>query len=311
MVLPRVRHLRSDSREKPSQQVRRFLRGLLIPHSLVVARNLRHRAERDRILAETASSLRRDRSPWTVDEAVRFLVARGVDERQIRDGSIPQASLDFVEALLMRELPSDRPLVALHVGNFVGVSLAHLTQVLRKVHPDSLVVAVDPNVKHRHVRRPAEHVAALLDHFDLLASVVMVVGYTLHQGLGEGWEIDARATYQAERRCEQVLPNLARLARGRFDVAVVDGNHDGRYLARELAIIIELLSCRGLVILDDVVEGTFDEIVDVFRSTVNGAMNEIGRDGRVGVLRAVDTGLPEGGRGRHRSRSRSSSGSGA
>jgi hypothetical protein len=28
--------------------------------------------------------------------------------------SIPQASLDFVEALLMRELPSDRPLVALH-----------------------------------------------------------------------------------------------------------------------------------------------------------------------------------------------------
>jgi hypothetical protein len=57
----------------------------VISHSIVVARNLRHRAERDRILAQTASSLRRDRSRWTVDEAVRFLVARGVDERQIRD----------------------------------------------------------------------------------------------------------------------------------------------------------------------------------------------------------------------------------
>jgi len=232
-----------------------------------------------------------------------------VDERQIRDGSIPQASLDFVEALLIRELPSHRPLVALHIGNFVGVSLAHLAQVLRKVHPESIVVAVDPNVKHRNVRRPAEHVAALLDHFDLLASVVMVEGYTLHQGLSEDWEIDARATYHDERRCEQVLPNLARLACGRFDVAVVDGNHDGRYLARELAIIIELLSSRGLVILDDVVEGSFDEIVDVFRSTADGAMNEIGRDGRVGVLRAVDTGRPDGGSERYRSRS--SSGSGA
>jgi hypothetical protein len=29
------------------------------------------------------------------------------------------------------------------------------------------------------------------------------------------------------------------------------------------------------VILDDVVEGTFDEIVDVFPSTVNGAMGEM------------------------------------
>jgi hypothetical protein len=100
----------------------------------------------------------------------------------------------------------------------------------------------------------------------------------------------------------------ARLARGRFDVAVVDGHHDGRYLARELAVIVELLSRRGLVILDDVVEGTFDEIVDVFRSTVNGAMSEIGRDGRLGVLRAVDTGLPDGGRGRYRPRSSSGSG---
>jgi hypothetical protein len=281
-----LRHFRSDSREKTSRQLRRFLRGLLIPHSVVVARNLRHRAERDRILKQTTAAVRADRAKWTVDEAVRFLVARGVDERQVRDGSIPQASLDFVEALLRRGLPADRPLVGLHVGNFVGVSLAHLADVLRSLHSESIVVAVDPNVTHRGVRRPAEHVAALLDHFELLSNVIMIEGYTLHQDLNEGWEIDAQSSYRNDRRCEHILPNLARLATGQLDVALIDANHDGRYLAEELTVVRDLLRQGGVVVLDDVVEGNFDEIVEVFRSAAERSMTELGRDGRVGVLTA-------------------------
>jgi len=55
-----------------------------------------------------------------------------------------------------------RPQIALHIGNFVGISLAYLTCFLAEQHCDSLVVGVDPDVPHRGIRHPQEHVAALL-----------------------------------------------------------------------------------------------------------------------------------------------------
>lgn len=245
-------------------------------------------AQRDRKLAEGAAALRAGGdSAFSVEEAVHFLAARGLDELTVREGSIPQESLDYVHTFLRSELAGAGPVLALHIGNFVGVSLAWLSDALRYLNPGSRVVSIDPDITHRAVERPAAHVFALLAHFGLAEHNVVIIGYTLEQTVGDDNELEPARAVLAEQRPEQVLRALADLAPRRFRIVVIDGNHDARYLERELEQVRRLLSPGGLLVLDDVDETTWDIVAAVFDRLAEGdAFEELGRDGRLGVLRA-------------------------
>jgi hypothetical protein len=44
-----------------------------------------------------------------VEEAIRFLVGRGLNESEVREGSMPETSLAYVAEKILDRLPSDRP----------------------------------------------------------------------------------------------------------------------------------------------------------------------------------------------------------
>jgi hypothetical protein len=207
-------------------------------------------------------------------------------------------SLDFVGKLLAEHLPAGPPL-GLHVGNFVGVSLAHLTAAMRAKHEDALVVSIDPGMPHRGIQAPDRVTLSLLDRFGLTANNLLVTGFTLARNIrDEGYVISETAPLAAisadtaatalekDAACEQVLPNLARLLPGRFDVAVLDGNHDGDYLREELRHVDVALRPGGLLVIDDIhtsfwagVRAVFDDL-----SAEGSGYALVGNDGRVAVL---------------------------
>lgn len=220
-----------------------------------------------------------------VEEAIRFLLDRGLDEHEVRDGSMPEASLDYTAQLVSDHLARDRPVLALHVGNFVGVSLCYLSWLLRARHPGSVVVSVDPNLPHRGIEDPQAHALALLHHFGLLDNNLIVPGYTLEHTPGERASRDPEADYLEGIACERVLDSLERLCGHRFDLVLLDGNHAEPYLKRELAAVRRLLAADGIVVFDDVTEGSWDGVVSVFESALQDeAFVELGQDGRVGVV---------------------------
>ncbi len=225
---------------------------------------------------------------YSVGEAVRFVVSRGLDEQQLREGSMPEPSLEYAGALLGDGLPRQRPLFALHVGNFVGVSLSYFTWLLREQHPESVVVSIDPNIRHRGIENPQDHVLALLGHFGLLANSLVVPGYTLEQNFGDWWSDELEDRHRSEAACDRVLASLARLSGRRFDLAVLDGNHDGGYLAREFAVVREVLADDSIVVFDDVGTDPWLGVSDVFKRALGAdprSFEELGQDGRIGVLR--------------------------
>ena len=66
---------------------------------------------------------------------------------------MPLASLQFMQSHFDR-LDTSRPIIALHVGNFLGVSLAYLVHTLRRLHPDSRVVSIDQTLLIAESREP-------------------------------------------------------------------------------------------------------------------------------------------------------------
>jgi hypothetical protein len=83
-----------------------------------------------------------------------------------------------------------------------------------------------------------------LNHFGLQKNAIISVGYSTHKTVsndgiafvGEsGVEYDPYSKFNDEQSCEDVLANLAMMSPGRFDFAVVDGNHEGGHLRKETA----------------------------------------------------------------------------
>ena len=224
--------------------------------------------------------------PFTYDDALGFLDALGRDPEQTRIGSMPRASLELVRAQLA-QLDGSRPLLALHVGNFLGVSLAYLAAALTERHPGSKVVSIDPNLTHRGVPRTMDTVLALLMHFGLEDRVAILTGYSLEKNLSNQGEVlagyDPVEHWASERACTQQLAVLGALAPGRFDLCLMDGNHDAAYLRRELEEVHHLLRPGGLLVLDDVSSG-WPEIQAVFRELGADRFRTLAADGRVGVL---------------------------
>jgi len=214
-----------------------------------------------------------------VEEAIGFLVDRGLDELEVREGSMPEDSLNYIAELVSDRLPSDRPVRALHVGNFVGVSLCYFSWLVRERHPGSVVVSVDPNATHRGIEDPQAHVFALLEHFGLLANNLIIPGYTLERTPGGVTEAD----YLEGLACDNVLASLERLCGQSFDLLLLDGNHEQSYLAREFAALRGLLADNSIVVFDDITE--WEGVVAVFGQALqDDSFVRLGENGRVGVL---------------------------
>src|SRR5262245_58913996 len=105
-------------------------------------------AERARFHAQRCENIRLAESQngevatpeFTFEGAISFLKERGLDEFHLREGTIPPSSLNFLVNKLHEQnwAHIQHQIVALHVGNFVGVSLAALASTLRNINPESL-----------------------------------------------------------------------------------------------------------------------------------------------------------------------------
>jgi len=212
------------------------------------------------------------------ESTVRLLVDRGLDEEVVRFNSILEPHLEFIRETMIERLKPSRPALGLHVGNFVGISLAAFADALRSIEPESNVVAVDPNFDTPGLPNPQQHVIASLGLCGLLDSVLLITGYSF-----ECTEQPGVADSAVE-----VLPQLGRLGL-RFDTALVDGNHLGETVSRELQWLRPRLNKGGLVFLDDVTDA-WHEIRDVFNSVsgdTSTGFTAVGHDGRIGVLQRV------------------------
>jgi len=221
-----------------------------------------------------------------------FLNSVGIDPSQSRDGSMPLDTLQFMQSYF-DGLDASRPIIALHVGNFLGVSLAYLAYALTRLHPDSRVISIDPNLTHRGIARTMDTALALLNHFGLEDHVAILTGYSLEKNVSNQAEIfagyDPVANWENERACTYQLDTLNLVAGGRFDLCLMDGNHDPEYLARELERVQRLLRPGGLLVLDDVSDA-WPEIQSAFTAISPTVFRKLGADGRIGVLlRCADT----------------------
>ena len=280
-----------------SSQVVRTVKNVL-PHGLVMKYVLSEAARRRRIAAHDSAhvSVATKQIPYNYSAAINFLTSSGLSQSEVIGGSIPEPSLSFCSKVLDEFFPTadGRPLIGLHVGNFLGVSLSHFVNYVRQRNDKSVVVSIDPDLTHRGIENPQKHVIAILNYFGLQGNTVICVGYSTSKSLSNdgtpflgdnGVEYDPYARFQSEQSCEDTLSNLCLTSQGKFDFAVVDGNHEGSYLRRETAIVRRLLRPEGILILDDVSD-TWTEIKAEYDSLLSNGWRAIAADGRVGVLQS-------------------------
>jgi hypothetical protein len=95
---------------------------------------------------------------------------------------------------------------------------------------------------------------------------------------------DPSASFQKETACEETLASLAKICSSRFHFALIDGNHDAKYLESEIRNLKPLLHPPSLLVLDDVDEA-WVELKAVFENIRDEDIEILGTDGRVGILR--------------------------
>jgi Methyltransferase domain len=277
-----------------ARRLRTLLWGLVVPHSFVlIARAMRARVLAPRRLelfaASTDARADGDARAFDYEEAVGLLVAMGCGEEAVRSGSIQDGSLEFIRETVQEQLPSDTPLQALHVGNFVGLSLASLTSALVKRNRASTVISIDPNIQHAGIQHTQTYTLALLTRFGLQHNSLLICGYSLEKVPGNDGirSADYEPLTASEVACENTLVSLDRLG-ARFSVVVMDGHHEASYLRRELGLVQGMLEEGGLLFLDDV-SAVWKGIRELFKELGEDdsiwALEQIGYDGRVGALR--------------------------
>ena len=264
--------------ERGINLVRKFTESSRPPAETPFQARIRRRVE--------AQSKSKMSHAYSYEDSLSFLDSLGIDPLQSRGGSIPQDSLQFMQSHFDR-LDATRPVIALHVGNFLGVSLAYLAYALSRLHPNSRVISIDPNLTHRGIARTMDTALALLNHFGLEDHVAILTGYSLEKNVSNQAEIfagyDPVANWENERACTYQLDTLNLVAAGRFDLCLMDGNHDPDYLGREIDGVQRLLRPGGLLVLDDV-SAAWPEIQSVFTAISPSRFGKLGADGRIGVL---------------------------
>lgn len=255
-----------------------------------VARAAYHAERRQRIAAVEAAQLDVMVEVRDYDQMIAFLMGRGLPQLHLREGSVPLQSLEFIRERAILQLDATRPLIALHIGNFVGVSLAFLAAALMQRHPDSLVVSIDPNLTHRGIANPQAHVSALLSACGLQSNVLIMAGYSGRKSISNDGVVfesyDPANEFSKEFACEESLRNIGQLCPRSFDFVFLDGNHEASYLLNEIKQVLPLLRKGGFVVLDDV-DAAWAEIRDVFLKVASLGLEPVGADGRVGIARLV------------------------
>jgi hypothetical protein len=270
---------------------------MFVPHTVVVLyQALRLRRHSRRALEEAlppapAGAPR----PFDGDEAISALVARGLNEDNVRAGSIGTAHLRFLDRAIHEHLRTEPPHHALHVGNFVGISLAALTYSLLEVSDESdpVVVSIDPNIPHNDIADPQTATLALLSYFGYQRHNVVICGYSLEKTLGNDGVpsdlYDPTKVHAGEVACENVLLSLAELELP-LDVVLIDGTHNAAYLRRELQTILPLLRPGGLLILDDVTDvwvGIRKLFGELGAPDSPWPLEVVDHDGRLGILQRL------------------------
>jgi len=123
----------------------------VMPYGLVQQILRAQAVRRRRISAHNAAhaSVAAQQIPYSYSAAMEFHRARGLPQGYLVGGSMPESTLAYCSKILDGLIPDDRPLVGLHVGNFLGVSLSHFVNYVRQRNKNSVVVSVDPNLKHQ------------------------------------------------------------------------------------------------------------------------------------------------------------------
>jgi hypothetical protein len=269
---------------------------IILPHGLV--RLWQRRQERGYQLSrDFFGGAHESLHSFSYDEIIAFLCKRGLDEQQVREGSIPDSSLRYLASILLDASDKSGPLLGLHIGNFLGVSLAFLTSTVRNIHPNSIVLAIDPNLEHRGMAHPQDHVCALLHHFGLSSHVTLCCGFSCASNIandGRNYEDNYRLLYAEEIAAsveqsiapQQIISQLQRLGAGPFDFAVIDGNHESDYVRQELEQIHALMKPGALVFMDDVSEG-WPMLKQVFETSNTSLYHCREGNGRIGVLEVL------------------------
>ena len=272
----------------------------LAPNGVIEARRQRYRAQKEaeRLLfhqerkekisrTDALNSHKQEIRMPEFEEIIGFLLERGIPEEHLRDGSIPPESLAFIQSEIGELLPAaPEGYRGLHVGNFVGVSLASVTGLLATLNPLSVTVSIDPNLTHRGIDHPQDHVTALLSRFQLQNNSLVICGYSTAKSISndgvtfDGY--DPADAFAGESACENCLASLARIGMGPFHVALIDGNHEGDYVEKELRVLAPLLADGAVLIMDDV-NGAWDEIASLFESLDQFGFTPGATDGRVGL----------------------------
>jgi hypothetical protein len=282
MISPKVVH--AVKYVMPHGLVRQIVQSQAVRRRLIAAHNAAH------------SSVATSQIPYSYSAAIEFHCARGVLRSHVTSGSMPESTLAFCSNILDGLIPTthNKPLIGLHVGNFLGVSLSHFVNYVRQRNDKSVVVSIDPDLTHRGIEHPQKQVIAILNHFGLQGNAVICVGYSTSKSLSNdgtpflgdnGVEYDPYARFQSEQSCEDTLSNLCLTSQGKFDFAVVDGNHEGSYLRRETAIVRRLLKPEGILILDDVSDA-WTEIKAEYNGMLSNGWRAVAADGRAGVLQS-------------------------
>ncbi len=272
----------------------KFVIGFFIPHSIaVICRDQlrKRRAGREQTARETLLQKYRQNcksAQFDYEGAVAFLAKEGLNEHQVREGSMPEAALAYCTAKLAELLDSKKPLVGLHVGNFVGISLGAFTAATRAMHPESFVLAIDPNIPCRGITHPQDKVAKLLNFFGLQNHVLLICGYTMEKSLsndGNAYtDYDPIASVTQENSFEKALPKLNALSPHQFDFAIIDGNHEQAYLEKELREVSNLLRPGGVLIIDDVSDHWFGVKAAFEKFAQKSTVRVVGENGRVGIV---------------------------
>jgi SAM-dependent methyltransferase len=229
-----------------------------------------------------------DKVPYSWADAQSFLSGLGCDRHQVMSGSISDSSLNYSTNILEKYI-KNKPAIGLHVGNFVGISLCHYTNFLHKLDKRSVMVSIDPNLTHRGIKRPMDKVISCLARYGLNGNSMVLTGYSLEKsvsndGVSITEDYDPLSEYEHELGCENQLSILVSLAEGKFDFAVIDGNHEPDYLTREIDSIARLLKIGGILVLDDV---NWDTLRNVYALLDSSVFERIGSDGRVGLAKKL------------------------
>jgi Methyltransferase domain len=268
-----------------------------VPYGVMIKyKELQRKKKRDEFISLIKTSCDdKKRETITWEEIIDFLSERN-SRGQIIAGSMPKIAIETISKVLEERFSNPEKsntgqgITGVHIGNFVGVSLALLTNVIKNINEGSIMISIDPNIPHRGIENPQQHVLSLLNKYELTRNSMVLTSYSLRKNLSNdgknyGTEYIPEENYNSEASCEGGLEFLARI-HTKVDFIVIDGNHDETYLKEEIKLCNKLLKKGGLLILDDV-SPQWHGVEEVFELLKSEGYKVVIEDNRVGILEKI------------------------